>query len=717
MNQDSHVWSFSMVGGVKRVNLESGNDLVHLGTLDPKLWTALSCPVDGLEIDRKTLELIDTDKDSQIRVPDVIDAVNWMVSVLKDPADILKQEASFPLSAINTGTEEGKMLYDSAKVILRNLGKENEDRLTPDEASDMEKIFATTRFNGDGIITAASADSEQLAAIIADIIQCLGGAADRSGQPGISEDNINAFFDAAEKYAAWNARKQADAATILPIDGDTAAAYENYCAIKSKVDDYFVRCRLATFDAQTTSALNLQVARVESISDRDLNVAMAEIAAYPLAKIEAGRALPLNIGLNPAWHKAMDTFRALTANKLLAGKDAMTEQEWEVVEAKFAPYAQWLSEKDGTAVEPLGLPRVNEIFSSSAREDLLSLIVQDKALEQEANNILMVNRLVRYYRDLFTLLKNFVTFFDFYNPGTKAIFQAGSLYIDQRSCDLCIRVRDMGRQGMLASLSGMYLAYCECVSKSTGEKMTIVAALTNGDVDDLIVGRNALFYDRTGNDWDATIIKIIDNPISIRQAFFSPYRKLSRFIEKQINKVASSQDDKVTASMEKKVDGAQIPTEDPKAKKEPPVPFDVGKFVGIFAAIGLALGAIGTVLAGIFAGFMKLEWWKMPIAVLGIILLISGPSMVIAYLKLRKRNLAPILDANGWAINARVKVNIQFGNTLTHLAVLPPNAKVNINDPFTKKKKPVLPALLFLIAVAAVAYYLLWKHGLIHIHF
>jgi hypothetical protein len=101
-----------------------GSDLRHLSELDPKLWTALSCPVNDLEIDRKTLQIIDSDKDGQIRVPEVIEAVNWVVQVLRNTDDLLKQAAVFPLSAINDQTEEGKALLDSAYTILRNLGKE-----------------------------------------------------------------------------------------------------------------------------------------------------------------------------------------------------------------------------------------------------------------------------------------------------------------------------------------------------------------------------------------------------------------------------------------------------------------------------------------------------------------------------------------------------------------------------------------------------------------
>jgi hypothetical protein len=141
----------------------------------------------------------------------------------------------------------------------------------------------------------------------------------------------------------------------------------------------------------------------------------------------------------------------------------------------------------------------------------------------------------------------------------------------------------------------------------------------------------------------------------------------------------------------------------------------VGKFVGIFAAIGLALGAIGTALTSVVSGFMKLEWWKMPLAIAGLLLLISGPSMVIAYLKLRKRNLAPILDANGWAVNANIIINIQFGNTLTQLAELPRGAKINFNDPFKKKNNSLLPTILFLSILAGAALFLLFKYGVLHL--
>ena len=711
-----HVWNFASIGGVKRVSIESGSDLKYLHELDQKLWTALSCPVDDLEIDNKTLELIDTDNDGHIRVPEILDAVGWILSAIKNPNDLLTSGAEMPLSAIDENTEAGKALLDSARIILKNLGKEDATFLTADDTADLEKIFKNTPFNGDGIITDDStAGAHDLTESLNNIINCCGSVTDRGGKQGVNEELVAAFFAECEKHLVWYQKSEAAHAAVFPLGDKTAAAYGHYKAVSTKVEDYFLRCRLAAFDKQSTEVLNLQTDRVKTITEKSLPGCVDEIAGYPLATVGAGNMLPLTIGVNPAWEGAMDSFKEHVVLPLTGNKETLSEADWKKIAGTFAAYEQWYNEQEGVQVASLGLTRIKELLSGDVRTQLMSLVNKDKSVAAEATNIILVDKLVRYYRDLFTLLRNFVTFSDFYSPEEKAIFQAGTLYIDQRSCDLCVKVRDMAKQGELAMHSGMYLIYCECVSKATNAKMTIVAALTNGDVDDLMVGRNAVFYDRDGLDWNATIIKITENPTSIRQAFFAPYRKVSRFVENQINKAASAADEKSNANLTKGVSAVPAMAAEEKPKKETTQAFDVAKFAGIFAAMGLALGAIGSTITAIVTGFLNLVWWQMPLAIMGTLLVISGPSMILAYLKLRKRNLSPILDANGWAINAQLKVNIHFGRTLTHLAELPDNAKVNFNDPFVKKQRPFLPILLSVVVVIAVVFYFLWKAKYFHL--
>ena len=704
MSKEQHIWNFSSVGGVKRVNIESGADLLALSSLDQKLWTALSCPVHGLEIDTKTLELMDADKDGRIRVPEVLEAVRWITSLMEDPSVLLKPSDALPLSYICKDTEEGKNLYASALHILRNLELPDATSIGLAETSDLVKIFAKTIFNGDGIVTEDAAEPEQIKMLFRNMILCTGSVTDRCGKEGISRELSDKFFDECSSYDAWNRIAEQDKANILPFSDSTAQAFELFKALQPKIEDYFLRCRLTEFDPESGIILNSLAAGYEALRPKDLSTCVDEIATYPLAKNHPTRTLVLDAGINPAWENKLRAFIQITGVK----DHTLTETAWNLIAEKFTAHARWQADKKGASVEALGLTYIRELLSSGMKETVEALIDRDKALEAEAEHMILVDKMVRYYRDIFSLLRNFVTFHDFYSPDTKAIFQNGTLYLEQRSLDLCLKVSDMPKHNAMVSLSGMYLLYCDCISKSRNEKMTIVAALTNGDTDNLVVGRNAVFYDRKGNDWDATVVKIVENPISIRQAFWSPYRKVARFIEKQVDNMASAKEKQIHATGTGHVEKIAAKPED--VAKAPP-PFDVGKFVGIFAAIGLALGAIGGVLASFLGGFLGLTWWKMPFAVIGIFLAISGPSMIIAWLKLRKRNLAPLLDANGWAINARATVNIVFGNTLTHLVALPAGAKVNLNDPFTAKKRPLVPFLIAFLVLAAAVAFVWWRYG------
>ncbi|MBP5364427.1 MAG: hypothetical protein J6Y82_00685 [Bacteroidales bacterium] len=707
----AYKWKFSRIGGVTRVNIETGEDIAHLAELDQKMWSVLSCPVKGLELDERTLTLMDLDNDGKIRVNEVVDAIEWLKKVLNDLNDLTRKESVLKLSAINQTTDEGKIIYKSARQILSNLGLEK-DSISIDDTSDNTAIFAKTKFNGDGIITEDSTDDEKLKQIIRWCIETIGSSTDRSGNAGVNAEQIEAFFANCADYSAWLADADNNKDAVLPYCDNTEAAYNTVMALKDKVADYFVRCKMVAFNKSTHDALELSVERLNTISDKNLATYIDEIANYPLAKIDEKCELPLDGSVNPAWQAAFSKLKALVFDVDFAKKKSITEGEWLGIVAKFAPYEAWKAAKAGVAVESIGDDNIKAITAEN-KDALLELIQEDLKLETEAAEIESVDKLMHLYRDMFSFLQNFVTFSDFYSrkEDRKAVFQAGSLYIDQRCCDLCIKVSDMPKHNAMSNLSGIYLVYCDCTSKVKNETMTIAAAITDGDVDNIMVGKNAIFYDRNGLDWDATVTKIVDNPISIRQAFWSPYKKFGRFISDQVKKFAESKDNKVTEQATSTIGetGTNI-AEAPAAAKDPLLKdkkqaFDIAKFCGIFAAIGLAIGAIGGFLASVCEGFFSLKWWGMILAVIGFMLIISGPSMFLAWLKLRKRNLSPVLNANGWAVNAQTYINILFGATLTSIAKFP---TLKVADPFAKKKSKwrfVLYALILLIIIFAILFF------------
>ena len=676
----SHTWKFFRAGGFDQVRLDSGADLAALDQLDQKLWVALACPTTGLEFDSRTLALIDSDNDGRIRPPELIAAAKWVCDLLKNPDDLLKSSPALPLGAINDTSPEGQQLLASARHILSTLGKRDATVITIEDTADTAKIFTQTQFNGDGIVPADSARDESTKAVINDIIACLGAEADRSGKPGVSQARADQFFAEAQAFSDWWKKAESNP-DILPLGEATAGAVATLKVVRPKVDDYFTRCKLAAFDPRAVSALNREEKEYLVFSAKDLTVTSAEIASFPLARVEAARPLPLDGEVNPGWARALARLNVEVLKPLIGQKPTITEGDWSKVLARLGMFECWSAGKAGAAVEKLGLKRVREILSDNARQRIAALIAEDQKLEPEFNSIASVEKLVRYHRDLYKFCNNFVSFRDFYRRKEKAIFQAGTLYLDQRSCDLCLTVEDPGKHAIMAGLSGSYLAYCDCQRKATGEKAQIVAAITNGDSDNLMVGRNGLFYDRKGRDWDATITKIVDNPISIRQAFWSPYKKAARLAKR-----AASADAAATARLNlaaAKLEHAaatppgQAPAEPAKQKVDP----------GLVAALSVGAAGVGGMIGGIVSGFLNLKG-LMPLGLLAILLLISGPSMLMAWLKLRKRNLGPILDANGWAVNAKAKINLPFGASLTRVAALPPGAQRDLVDPFAERRRP-----------------------------
>lgn len=503
-------WSFANVGGVTRVRIKSAEDVRHLGELDKKMWTVLSCPVNGLEISSDSLRLMDQDGDGQLRLKEVVATADWLCATLRDPQSLFEQSDVIKIKNI---ADEG------IRVISDKLQK-------------------------DGKVA------------LADVQAAIDGIA----------------IETPEMPAA-------------PFEADVIAAY------KAKSPEY-----AAYFEQEKLQKLGL--------------ASIPEDAPKP----------------------------GMTEKKFIEMGDQISKWESEVESIKSKVESEMAAAK--AEFEPL-------------------------------------RKLLLLHRDFYRLLRNFVTLEDFYDNDEKTVasFLAGTLILDQRACKLCIRVNDLAKHDSQAPLSGMYLLYCNCENKKTGKKLQIVAAMTQGEIKNLSVGKNGIFYDNDGLDYDATVFKIIENPISLRQAFWNPYRKMAKWVEDKINKSAAEKDAKTFDDMTAKVATAA----DPNAEKKSA--FDIAKFAGIFAAIGMALGMIGTALASVAQGWISLTWWQQIIVFVCILLIISGPSMIMAWMKLRRRNLAPVLNANGWAINADSIISVPFGLKLTE----------QVRFPFTKnpaKKNP-----------------------------
>ena len=575
----------------------------------------------------------------QVRIDTAADLLN-----LKD----LDQKLWVALSCPTTGIE-----FDARTLALIDTDNDGHIR-APELLAAID--WAAARLNDSSVFEKKLA-GVPLAAIQDEAVLAAARGLLPEGEAVVSVDAASAAEAeySARALAAW----EAAGADAKPLGDATEAACAALAAVREKLDDFFVRCRLAAFDARAEDAMNASDDSFKALGGAALSNGHADIAALPIARVGAGATVPLGAGIdsgiNPAWAERIGALREAVVVPLLGARPGLSESDWLAVQDQLAVFSTW------QAAKPAGLP-------------------------PEAEAVRDLERLARYVRDLLPLANNFVAFRDFYTRQGKACFQIGTLYLDGRAAELVISVNDAGKHAALAGLSRICLVYCECTRP--GAKQTIAAAFTAGDSDQLMVGRNGVFYDRQGRDWDATISKIVDHPISLRQAFWSPYKKLARMVAEQLQKLAASKANAVEGKLAEAATAAVKKADAPPAKPPAQQAFDVGKFAGIFAAIGLAVGALGTAAAAVVTGLLALKWWQLPLAVAGLLLLISGPAVIVAWFKLRSRNLGPILDANGWAVNARARINIPFGTSLTQVATLPEGAERALTDPYAEKERP-----------------------------
>ena len=678
-----YAWQFFRAGGVEQVAIRTGQDIANIASLDQKLWVALACPTRGIEFDPATLDLIDKDHDGRIRAPELIEACQWAVAQVRHPDVLTSGSDVLQLSNLDTEGASGAALHAEALRILRLLGREGASTVTLADVRERLTMLNALAFNGDGLLNPVKLpENDARKALVQRIMDLYGSAVGVDGEPGMGRAQLDAFFADVRAIHAWHAQA-GQHHCVLASQAQAVAAAQALTAIQAKVEDFFARCQLAAFDARALAPLSPSVEGYALLGAQQLSLASQAIADLPLAPISADCVLPLAEGVNPAWADALHALRTHAVAPVLGGDvQVLTASQWAALKTQLAPCQAWLAAFPASPLGAMDAAQAQALLDSGEEAALQALIAHDTEEKSHGEQATALEKLIRLQRDLLRLLNNFVSFADFYNRGEAAAFQAGTLFLDGRSCDLTVDVADPGAHATLAGLAKVYLAYCEC--RRGTDKRHIVAAFTAGDVDYLMVGRNGVFYDRTGQDWDATITKIIENPTSIGQAFFSPYKKFLRMVEEQVAKRAAAKQETVTSGMDSTA-GKLVDMAKPAAAAAPQAAARKTD-VGTVAAIGVALGSISAVMVGIFGKFIELGPW-IPVALLGIILAISGPSMLIAWLKLRQRSLGPILDASGWAINGRMNINLRLGGMLSQTAKRPASATLRMGDPYADGHK------------------------------
>ncbi len=714
---------FFKAGGFNQLCLEKAEDIRLVLDLDETLWVASSCPVKGLDIDERTLALIDSDTDGRIRPPEIKGAIRWLSEVMADYSSLVEGRDWIELGQLNEADERGAALKKSAQRILANLGRPESEKIALADALDRSGIFAQVKSNGDGVIPEEAAETEETKQVIRDIIKTIGGVADLGGAQGVTADKVNEFYKAAQEFLDWwvqgypadtvhqpgyvppvkestelsledaiekgseaEAAVEADADTqkpadpqlperdpaIFPLGADTPAAYGAVEALRGKINEFFAQKRIAAFDSKAVTFLNFRESDLIEGGKRDQASLQEVMRELPLAHVSADADLPLEQGVNPVYADALLALKLRAVRPLLGDLDKLTPTTWSELQDKLQGYANWINAKKGAAVESLGAARLGAILSGPEKAAIEALIQVDSALAGEIKAVEEVEKLLRYHRDLFRLLNNVISFPEFYDTDKQAIFQTGSLIIDGCELTMCVEVIDKVAHPVIAEKSGIYLVYLEAKRKDQPAPINVCAAVTSRSAGRISVGKNGVFYDRKGRDWDAKVTKVIVNPISLREAAWAPFRAIGDLITSQIEKITQSRQ----KAIEKEI-SSSLTAMDQNVAQQPPKETETKSsgggmgMGGMLAGGGVAIAALSSSFAYIAQQVRNLPDIYFVYTALLIIFFVVAPSVLLGFFKLRARDIGMILEASGWAINGRMRINLKLAHDLTHVGKFP----------------------------------------------
>ena len=345
----------------------------------------------------------------------------------------------------------------------------------------------------------------------------------------------------------------------------------------------------------------------------------------PLVMEEPEKPLPLKSGINARHADAIAAFAEKCVKPVLGDVDSIDRAGWKKVKAALAPYRAW-----------------------AASRPVANAGLKDALVEEE--------RTLRYKLHLLEFLENFVNMKRLYDGDGLAVFQTGVLRIDAKEMNLCFDVESEAAHSALAGKSGCCVIYLKISRPSEGASRSICAVVTAGAVSQLYAGRNGVFYDRDGKDWEAVVTQVVENQVSLAEAFWAPWRKLGDGVSGMVKKFFG---DKQKAS-EKVVEASAQSAQASGAAMASSV-----------AAIGIGIGMVGAAMASLMAVVSSMNATRLAVSLAALILVVSLPSVVLTWFKLRKRDIGTILNASGWAVNRPMYFSMKRARRFTICAANP----------------------------------------------
>jgi len=661
---------FRRYGRSLQAVIKTAGDLRRAVELDEAHWAATNAPIDAIRSDPVMLRSIDAHGSGRITCATLADAVRWMFTVLSDDSGVTASSETLSLRSISTGNPQGKAVYDAARKMLRREASEQTDGVTLEQVRRIKARVESTPVSEAGVVIPTATQDSEVRRFITDAIDTVGAAPHPTGVAGLDRAGLERFLTEARAYLEWYDKGSlppgVEKTAIMPLGPGTSAAYEALEAVRAKIDQYFAQCRAVALDERLAERIAGSLGDPADTDFRDPQAIERLLAEAPLAKPSADGQLKLDGRLNPYYAEPMERFTQLIVEPVLgAGTKVLTANGWRRIGEFFAAHRRWLQDRLASKVASLGVERIRECLDERYAAAVRTLIDESAATALELDKIRLVERLILYQAHMIDLANNFIAFPHLYDPASRAMFEIGTLVMDARRFNLAVRVADRAAHERIAKHANMYLLYVQVTPADGRDPYLVAVPVTSGGKGNLCMGKRGVFIDLDGRESDAVVVGIIENPISLREALVSPFVRLGRILTGKIESLAARAEQKLdtTASSITALPGAAAPKASGASR------FAAG---GMLMGAGVALAALGSAMAYITKTLAQTHWLAIVIGILAAVLIVLLPTSLVAFLKLRRRDLSAILEASGWGINTTMRLTRSQSRFFTQQPAYPP---------------------------------------------
>ena len=654
---------FRKIGGSCQLVLAKAENLEQILQLDEAYWAVTAMPVEAAITDPEFLAFLDSDGNKRIRPAELKSAITWLTSLLRDYSGIDNGSDVLSLDALNPEHAEGPVLLSAAKLVLENLGAEDKTHLSLAQIRDKKSIIAAGNSNGDGIITPCSTQDPMLSACINDIITCCGSKQDLSGQPGIDAEILDAFIKNGSEHLKW-LKTGRDEAAASPYGDRAVDFYSLYAVLREKINEFFFFCGGMVDDDSRFGATT-------QTDPLNTDAMQTFINKAPVAIPVQSALLSLNRWINPNWKDRLSDFFALARElNMIADPAVLTEPEWRAIEKSYADRSTWYAQKTEDNFDSLTLEQLEQYLAEETVSRLRGMLTDDLSVAGEIAACEQLRKLILFQQHMLEFVNNFVTLDRLFDPNRLSMIQPGVLTMDGRHFTLASSVTNLAEHKKIVQRSDICVMYLE-LSTGTADKlrkMTLAVAITSGTMRNIFVGKHGVYLTADNTEWDAKIIDLVQQPVSFTEALQTPFYRFGEFVGKQADRFFSAKVQNMENDVTKTVTQAANakPPADPAKQQTPAVS---GSMMLMGGGVGLA--ALGSSVAFIANSLKNVSLWNVVAVFAGIILIISGPIMLVSVIKLLNRCVSDFFAASGWAINPKMRLSRKMGRLFTYRPKFP----------------------------------------------